>query len=317
MKNTKRGLLDKIIAPSTRQFYKQGRRIPGYRFIDFLHGYIYMRWTYLYIAITTGEHPLAKRFAPFLDRVSRWFNLGDHSKAENAHPITWADTYHGKVIPLEAAHQLVTIKENINLPNLEKVIPYPLARDIIIQNPDHIVVLDCPCRSARPNPCLPLDVCLVVGEPFASLVIEHNPQRSRWITSQEAQDILRQEDERNHVHHAIFKDAMLGRFYAICNCCACCCSAIHAHKNRNPMLASSGYICQVDDDLCLACGVCIPTCQFNALTLGDPTTWVDETKCMGCGVCVSKCDQGAISLARSAEKGEPLEIHQLISAGRP
>lgn len=317
MNNKNRSLKDKIIAPSTWEFYRQGRRIPGYRLIDFLHGYIYMRWTYLYIAITTGEHTLAKRFAPFLNRVSRWLTGEDYSREEIDHTVTWVDTYHGKVIPLEAAHQLVTVKENINLPNLEKIIPYPLARDIIMQNPDHIVVLECPCRSARPHPCLPLDVCLVVGEPFASLVIEHNPQRSRRITSQEAQEILHQEDERNHVHHAFFKDAMLGRFYAICNCCACCCGAINAHKNGNPMLASSGYVAAVDSDRCLACGVCITGCQFEALSLGVLTVNIDETKCMGCGVCISKCDQGALSLVRCAEKGEPLEIRQLISAGQP
>jgi ferredoxin len=219
-----------------------------------------------------------------------------------------ADTYHGKVIPLQAAHQLVSIKENINLPNLEKIVPCPLARDIIIQNPDHIVALECPCRSARPNPCLPLDVCLIVGEPFASLVIEHHPQRSRWITPLEAQEIIRQEDERHHVHHAFFKDAMLGRFFAICNCCACCCGAMQAHKNGNPMLAYSGYVCHIDTVLCIACGDCAAACQFAALSLGDITIQVDISKCMGCGICTSLCNQSALSLVRCVEKGEPLEI---------
>jgi tRNA (Thr-GGU) A37 N-methylase len=27
-----------------------------------------------------------------------------------------------------------------------------------------------------------------------------------------------------------YKDAMLGRFYAICNCCSCCCGAMQAHQ---------------------------------------------------------------------------------------
>ena len=35
---------------------------------------------------------------------------------------------------------------------------------------------------------------------------------------------------------------MLGRFYAICNCCKCCCGAMQAHLNGVPMLASSGYV---------------------------------------------------------------------------
>lgn len=310
-------LIDKLIAPSTRQFFKQGRSIPGYRFVDFLHGLIYARWTYLYIRLGIGESPLVKRFSPALAWLGAQLEKIIIPSETSTKQITFADTYHGKVVPLEAARQLVTINENIALPNLEKIIPYQLARDIILQNPDHITVLDCPCRSARPNPCLPLDVCLIVGEPFASLVIEHHPKRSRRITSQEAQDILRQEDERHHVHHAFFKDAMLGRFYAICNCCACCCGAMQAHKNGNPMLASSGYICRADDNLCMACGECTAICQFNALSLVEMTIHIDEAKCMGCGICVSQCSQEALSLVLAPEKDKPLEILQLIEEMSP
>ena len=66
-----------------------------------------------------------------------------------------ADTYHGKAVPLETAKTLVMVQENIKIPDLEQVIPYKRARSIIMQNPDHIVVLECPCRAARANPCLP------------------------------------------------------------------------------------------------------------------------------------------------------------------
>jgi hypothetical protein len=154
---------------------------------------------------------------------------------------TFADGYHGKVLPLEKARQLVTVREEIHRGDLERVIPYPMARDLILKNPDHIAVIQCPCRAARLNPCTPLDVCLIVGEPFASFVVEHNPQRARWIDAVEAQSILEAEERRGHVHHAFFKDAMLGRFYAICNCCPCCCGAIQSHRNGIPMLAPSGY----------------------------------------------------------------------------
>jgi ferredoxin len=226
--------------------------------------------------------------------------------------VTFADTYHGKVVPLQAATQLVTVREAIRIENLETIIPYAKARDIILKNPDHIAVLDCPCRASRPNPCLPLDVCLIVGEPFASFVAEHHPRRTRWITSEEAVDILRAEDERGHVHHAFFKDAMLGRFYAICNCCSCCCGAMQAQRHGTPMLASSGYIAQVDEGLCIGCGECREVCQFGALSLNEIHSIVDQETCMGCGVCVSKCAQGALALAREVSKGEPLEIFQLM-----
>lgn len=79
------------------------------------------------------------------------------------------------------------------------------------------------------------------------------------------------------------------------------------------MLASSGYVCQVDADLCIGCEECAPFCQFEALHLGvDFVMAVDGEACMGCGVCVSRCDQGALGLVRAPEKGEPLEIFALM-----
>lgn len=309
----KRKFWPDLLRPSTRAFVREARRTPGYSFFDWLHGYVYARWPYLYIGIGTGGHPLARVFGPLVRGLSRLFPpraTGGRSPDR----VTFADTYHGKVMPLEAAKRLVTVGEEVDLTNLEQVIPYARARDIVLRNPDHIVVLECPCRASRANPCRPLDVCLVVGEPFASFVAEHHPRRSRWIAQQEAVDILCAEHERGHVHHAFFKDAMLGRFYAICNCCACCCGAMQAWRNGTPMLASSGYVSQVDADLCVGCGVCAEFCQFGALLVSDGLAVVDDALCMGCGVCVSKCEEGALLLVRDPNKGEPLEIHELIAS---
>jgi ferredoxin len=219
-------------------------------------------------------------------------------------------------MPLESARRLVMVNENVVLHDLERVIPYTKARDIVLSNPQHILALECPCRVSRPNPCLPLDVCLIIGEPFAAFVAEHHSRRSRWITQEEAVEILRAENERGHVHHAFFKDAMLGRYYAICNCCACCCGAMQAQRRGTPMLASSGYVCRLDEILCIGCGECASSCQFKALSLDGAISIVDEEKCMGCGVCVSHCAQGALSLDRDAAKGEPLEILELLSLQR-
>jgi Pyruvate/2-oxoacid:ferredoxin oxidoreductase delta subunit len=301
------GLKDWFVKPSTQAFIGEARRTPGYSFFDLLHGYIYARWPYLYIGVGTGEHRLAKWLAP----LGSWANRLITRKKPDESPETqigFADTYHGKAVPLETAKRLVSINEEIKIHDLEQVIPYKRARSIIMHNPDHIVALECPCRAARPNPCLPLDVCLIVGEPFASFVHEHHPERSRPITRDEAIAILKAEDERGHVHHAFFKDAMLERFYAICNCCECCCGAMQAHRSGTPMLASSGYVSQVDEDLCIGCGDCIPYCQFQALELVDGYNHVVYENCMGCGVCISKCDQQALSLVRDESKGIPLEI---------
>jgi Pyruvate/2-oxoacid:ferredoxin oxidoreductase delta subunit len=303
-----------LVKPSTVEFTREGWRTPGFSLFDWIHGYVYARWTYLYISIGTGEHPLAKKLKPAVTWLSGHIptrKAAQSSKADEG-TGTFADAYHGKVIPLDAATRLVTVGEDIRLTNLEKVIPYAKARDLILKNPDHLLALDCPCRMARSNPCLPLDVCLIIGEPFASLVSEHHPRHSRRITPEEAVKILKAEDERGHVHHAFFKDAMLGRFYAICNCCECCCGALKSHQHGTPMLASSGYVCQVDEALCINCGDCTAYCSFNALAQGEYTCIVDQVTCMGCGVCVSRCAQGALSLALDPSKGVPLEICELL-----
>jgi heterodisulfide reductase subunit A-like polyferredoxin len=80
---------------------------------------------------------------------------------------------------------------------------------------------------------------------------------------------------------------MLGRFYAICNCCSCCCGAMQAHHNGTPMLASSGYVAHVDAELCAACGTCADYCQFAAISVDNGFACIDATACMGCGVCVA------------------------------
>jgi ferredoxin len=87
---------------------------------------------------------------------------------------------------------------------------------------------------------------------------------------------------------------------------------MQAQRNGTPMLASSGYVCRVADDLCTGCGNCTDACQFGVLSVRDGVNKVDTAACMGCGVCVTKCPEGALSLERDADRGEPLEIHRLM-----
>jgi Pyruvate/2-oxoacid:ferredoxin oxidoreductase delta subunit len=304
-----------LICHSTRKFIQESRANPKHSLGDFIHGYVYGRWTYLYISVAKGYHPLTKILGPLFKFITHLFPE-PKADSRNSIPgsnskITFADGYHGKVMPLDKASMLITVNEPINMPDLEQVIPYKRARDIILENPDHIVVLKCPCRATQDYPCQPEDVCLVIGEPFAGFIVEHHPDKARWISQQEAAAIMEAEENRGHVHHAFFKDAMLDRFYAICNCCSCCCGAINAHKNGTPMLASSGYVSEVDHDLCAGCGICSDFCQFDAIKTIDGLANVNFEKCMGCGVCGNKCEQKAITLKRDPAKGEPLDICSL------
>ena len=78
------------------------------------------------------------------------------------------------------------------------------------------------------------------------------------------------------------------------------------------MLASSGYVAQIDESVCVGCAECLESCQFGALSMGDQRSRVDFEKCMGCGVCAEHCPTEAISLKREPAKGEPLEILALM-----
>jgi MinD superfamily P-loop ATPase len=104
---------------------------------------------------------------------------------------------------------------------------------------------------------------------------------------------------------------MLDRFYAICNCCPCCCGGLEAMRERGvPMVISSGFVAQVDADRCSACGTCAEVCPFGAVTV-DGASHVDTAACMGCGVCESQCPQKAIALVRDASKPAPLDVDRL------
>ena len=74
-----------------------------------------------------------------------------------------------------------------------------------------------------------------------------------------------------------------------------------------PIMASSGYVAQIDEDLCNACDICVDACAFGALST-DGVARLNWNKCMGCGVCVTQCSLEAISLVRDERKGMPLDV---------
>lgn len=83
-------------------------------------------------------------------------------------------------------------------------------------------------------------------------------------------------------------------------------------KHGIPMMASSGFVAQVDETLCSACKTCEDTCPFEAIQV-EATAGVTWEACMGCGVCVDSCPSDAISLRRDERKGVPLDV-RLLSA---
>jgi ferredoxin len=290
-----------LMLPSTRRAIAERRARIGSRrdvaagkshLLTALHGYVYARWCFQYIDFcirTLFPRVTSQRF-------KQW----------------WADHYHGKILTTELACEIITLDHDIKRTDLEQIIPYPTARDIVLRGSPSIVLLECPCRHARDNPCQPTDVCMVVSD--GSFTLDHHPDRSRRITQHEALTLLHAEHQRGHVHTAYFKDACDNKLYAICNCCSCCCGGLEAMvKHGVPMVASSGYVAEVDEGACIACGNCEEACPFGAISMNG-SSCVDWAKCMGCGVCVGQCDTEAISLVRDERKGIPLDVREIGTA---
>jgi ferredoxin len=276
----------RLLRPST---WKMMREAGLRRLLDLsaLHGYIYARWTNQYINL------LVNYVNP---------RLGSRGKK------LLSDRYHGKVLTQEQAKAIIRIDQDIPLRDLEQIIPYPMARDLVLNGPPDVAVYECSCRHARANPCQPTQVCMAIGQPFVDFGLEHNPQSNRRLTQAEALELLRTEHERGHLHSAWFKDAALDRFYSICNCCGCCCGGIEAMiKHGIPMMAPSGYVSQVDEVLCAGCATCQEICPFEAIQMNG-TAMVNWETCMGCGVCVGQCPNEAMSLVRDERKGIPLDV---------
>lgn len=83
-----------------------------------------------------------------------------------------------------------------------------------------------------------------------------------------------------------------------------------------PMIASSGYIAQIDPSRCTGCGLCAEVCPFKAVRVEDGGSGrrvarVDEALCMGCGVCQARCAFGVPVLVRDARKPVPMDIAAL------
>ncbi|MFC1960829.1 4Fe-4S binding protein [Chloroflexota bacterium] len=288
-----------LLRPSTRAFMQAAG---GWRAIfsrKWWEGYVYGRWTNLYIGLPR-----------------RWyFRYVDNHDSDD--PL-WAAGYHGKVMSTADAQALISVDRPIPLQSLsEQIIPFPVARDIVLNSNPAVVAYECVCRATAANPCSPSQVCMVVGQPFVDFILEHHPDTSRRLTTEAALQLLQDEHDRGHFHAAYFKDAMLGRFYAICNCCSCCCAGLQAMQGLGvPMLMSSGYVAAVDIDDCLACGVCEDACPFDAIALQESavaeTALIDWAACLGCGVCVDQCSQEAITLILDERKGQPLQVEALF-----
>jgi ferredoxin len=234
------------------------------------------------------EYPIMKRKHLDLDfeRLTQlWVRYYD---AAWGHELHASKTSMFRIIPVQKA-----------IPSTQKVLPFEEASHYI-DIADSIAVGDCACRVAQKKCDNPIEVCLSL-DGAARLLVER--KIARFITKQEALNILEETEKAGLVHLTVNATDKIG---LICSCCPCCCVALGAitrlkDTTSHPM---SNFYASVNVEDCNACGICEDRCPVKAINL-DNVAIVDVHLCIGCGLCGSACPTGAISLNRRADSAEP------------
>jgi ferredoxin len=205
-----------------------------------------------------------------------------------------------------------TLVQEAALPtdNAIEVLDYERASEVV-KTAAHSGVGMCYCRHKMQHmdrSCdAPMNICMTFNSTAASL-IKHG--FARQIDTAEGLDLLQQAQEENLVQ---FGENVQRRVNFICNCCGCCCEAMHAQRRfgiLNP-IHTSNYLPEIDWELCNGCLKCVNVCPVEAMTLvsaNDPRypklrkAKRDEETCLGCGVCVRNCERQAIRLQPRARR---------------
>ncbi len=96
----------------------------------------------------------------------------------------------------------------------------------IVDESKGVALGPCTCRAVFSNCDNPLNTEIMVGL-NRDIFIKERPQDYREITKQDAKDTLEQCHQRGLVHTIL---RCRQDFYAICNCCSCCCVPMRLKK---------------------------------------------------------------------------------------
>ena len=134
----------------------------GWRVDRFVHNYLYFLFYYPYVRISY----LFVRSLKYLG----WFK-----------PLTPVgkmvfNRYHAKVLSHGDTRKIFALNEDLRYvsDDNKKIIPYKYATRIIFQEPDFIVVMDCPCKLSTGAAPEDINSCIAVGRESV---------RSGWSTA--------------------------------------------------------------------------------------------------------------------------------------
>ncbi len=174
-------------------------------------------------------------------------------------------------------------------------------------------VCDCICRKERQvqgHTCdHTMEVCLAISSHEDAF---DKYRRGRVISKLEALDVMELAEKEGLVHTTY--NVQAGHMY-ICNCCSCCCGILLSMKKfKSPyLMAKSNYVALIDQDKCIACGVCAhERCPVGAILETDGVYNVQPDRCIGCGACTTGCDSEAVYLIKKPENERDMPPKNLL-----
>jgi ferredoxin len=200
----------------------------------------------------------------------------------------------------------IDINEEVEIAE-EKIITTQKIEELI-EKFDDIAVGHCFCRHHKDllgEPCKQTDLrenCFTFGK---SARFTSEQGFARLISKEEALKILKASEEAGLVHKAFHPHENIKKAEtSICNCCECCCATFEMWREGVlPMINSTNYLSEIDEDLCIGCGICVEKCPIDAITLNDNNVAERNAEwCIGCGICAHFCPENAISLLEGMRK---------------
>lgn len=169
----------------------------------------------------------------------------------------------------------------------------------LVKAQSKITVQPCICRKEHEvagEPCeYPLAVCFSFGA--AAYFYEEN-RLGRAIEVDEALEIL----EKGREAGLVIQPGNAQRAANLCMCCGCCCQILKNLKSlqKPAKEVHSNYIAAVQEDECIACGVCADRCHMEAIEIGEKAE-INLDRCIGCGACIPVCETEALQLVAKSE----------------
>ena len=150
-------------------------------------------------------------------------------------------------------------------------------------------VSNCECKlyNTNPNQLESMDVCLLFQD------TTDLGQDISKITKEEALELL-DIAKKTHMIHKPFRNN--DKKNTIGGICLCSHECFGYFKDKNATYDKGPSIEQTDFSRCSHCGVCVPSCDFNARKMENDRLKVDHDACHGCGLCADVCPMKCIKM---------------------